>query len=83
MPDVYYESALLILAFVLGGRALEAQARRQTASSLRKLIHLQPATAHVIRGEGEIDIPVGAVRKGDTIVVRPGEKIPVDGVVEE
>ena len=81
--DVYYEAAILILAFVLAGRALEAQAKRQTAGALRKLIHLQPAIAHVIRDVGEVDLPLERVRKGDVIVVRPAEKIPVDGTVIE
>jgi Cu+-exporting ATPase len=81
MADVYYEAAILILAFVLGGRALEAQAKRQTAGALRKLIHLQPAVAHVIRDGEERDLPLEHVRKGDLITVRPSEKIPVDGKV--
>ncbi len=83
MADVYYEAAILILAFVLGGRALEAQAKRQTAGALRKLIHLQPANAHVIRDGEERDFPLDRVRKGDVLVVRPSEKIPVDGTVSE
>ena len=88
MADVYYEAALLILAFVLGGRALEAQAKRRTSTALRKLIHLQPSTAHVMRdsSEGEtreVELPVERLRKGDAIIVRPGERIPVDGEVIE
>ena len=83
MADVYYEAALLILAFVLGGRALEAQAKRRTSSALRKLIHLQPASAHVKRESNEVELPIERVRKGDVIVVRPGERIPVDGEVIE
>ncbi len=79
--DVYYESAVLILAFVLSGRALEARAKRQTTSALRKLIHLGGTTARVERDGAEVDIPVGQVRRGDLIVVRPGEKLPVDGEV--
>ena len=81
MPDVYYESAILILAFVVTGRAMEARAKRQTTSALRKLINLQPATARVIREGTETALPVALVIHGDTIVVRPGEKIPVDGEV--
>lgn len=79
--DVYYEAAVLILAFVVAGRAMEARAKRQTTSALRKLIHLQPATARVIRGGSEAEVPVASVQQGDTIVMRPGEKIPVDGEV--
>lgn len=77
--DVYYEAVLFILSFVLGGRALEARAKRQTTGALRKLIHLRPATAHVIREELELDLAVERIRTGDIVVVRPGEKIPVDG----
>jgi len=79
--DVYYESAVLILAFVLCGRALEARAKRQTTSALRKLIQLGSTTARVVRDAAEIDLPVGQVRRGDLIVVRPGEKLPVDGEI--
>jgi len=79
VPDVYYEAAVLIIAFVVSGRALEARAKRQTTSALRKLIGLQPATAHVVREGIELDAAVGDLRRGDTVVVRPGEKIPVDG----
>jgi len=81
--DVYYEAALLILAFVLGGRALEAQAKRRTSSALRSLIHLQPATAHVIRDGNPLELAVERIRQGDAILVKPGEKIPVDGEVTE
>ncbi len=79
--DVYYESAVLILAFVLSGRALEARAKRQTTSALRKLIHLGATTARVARDGAEIDVPAAQVRRGDLIVVRPGEKLPVDGEI--
>src|SRR6185295_17592193 len=81
MADVYYESAILILAFVVTGRAMEARAKRQTTSALRKLINLQPATARVIRDGSEAALPVALVIQGDAIVVRPGEKVPVDGEV--
>jgi len=83
MKDVYYESAILILAFVVAGRAMEARAKRHTSSALRKLIHLQPATARLWRDGIEADVPVDNLRKGDAIVVRPGEKIPVDGKILE
>jgi P-type Cu+ transporter len=77
--EVYYEAAVLILAFVITGRALEARAKRQTTSALRKLIGLQPATARVIRNFWETDVPVATVKRGEIVVVRPGEKIPTDG----
>ncbi len=85
-PDVYYEAAILILGFVITGKALEARAKRQTTSALRKLIQLQPATARVERelipGEPITgDIPIADVRQGDIVLVRPGDRIPVDGAV--
>jgi len=79
--DVYYEAAVLIVAFVVTGRALEARAKRQTTGALRKLIGLQSPTARVSRDGVECEIPVARVRPGDLIVVRPGEKLPVDGVI--
>jgi Cu+-exporting ATPase len=81
--DIYYEAAILILAFVVSGRALEARAKRQTTTALRKLIALQPPTARVSRDGVEADIPIGQVRRSDLIVVRPGEKLPVDGEVAD
>ena len=80
-PDVYYEAAILIIAFVISGRALEARAKRQTTSALRKLIGLQASTARVARDSSELDLPIAQVRWGDTVVVRPGEKLPVDGQI--
>ena len=79
--DVYYEAVVLIIAFVLAGNALEARAKRNTATALRSLAALQPATARVVRPEGEVDLPIEAVVRGDVIVVRPGERIAVDGEV--
>jgi Cu+-exporting ATPase len=81
MPDVYYEAAVLILAFVISGRALEARAKRQTTSALRKLIGLQASTARVFRDGIEADLSIADVRRGDLVVVRPGEKLPVDGEI--
>jgi Cu+-exporting ATPase len=80
-PDVYYEAVILIIAFILMGNAFEARAKRQTASALRALATLQPPVARVIRGGEPIEIPVAEVRQGDEVVVRPGERIPVDGTV--
>ncbi len=79
--DVYYEAAILIVAFVVTGRALEARAKRQTTSALRKLIGLQAPTARVARDEIEVDVPIAQVRRGDIVVARPGEKLPVDGEI--
>ena len=82
-PDVYYEAAVLILAFVLTGRALEARAKKRTAGALRGLVGLQPSTARTQRIGGDRDVPVGELRPGDVILLRPGERVPIDGVVLE
>jgi Cu+-exporting ATPase len=82
-PDLYYEAAVFIIAFVISGRALEARAKRQTTSALRKLIGLQPSSARVVRDGIEIEIPVEQVRRGEIVIVRPGEKIAVDGEVTD
>jgi Cu+-exporting ATPase len=80
-PDVYYEAVIIIIALILTGNTFEARAKRQTSTALRALVDLQPTTARVVRGELEIDVPVEDVSHGETIVVRPGERLPVDGVV--
>jgi Cu+-exporting ATPase len=77
--DVYYEAVILIIAFILVGNALEARAKRQTSDALRALAALQPPVARVIRDGAEMDVPVESVRPGELIVVRPGERVPVDG----
>ncbi len=82
-PDVYYEAAVVIITLILLGRLLENRARGQTSEAIRKLMGLQAKTARVIRAGEEIDLPIGEVRVGDVILVRPGEKIPVDGKVVE
>jgi Cu+-exporting ATPase len=86
---VYYDSAVIIIGLILLGRYLEARAKGQTSAAMRRLIGLQPKTARVVRGVAgvgaalEIDVPVEEVVVGDVIIVRPGEKIPVDGEVLE
>ena len=80
-PDVYYEAVIIIIALILTGNAFEARAKRRTSAALRALVDLQPKTARVIRGSEEIDLPVEMVGSGETIVVRPGERVPVDGAV--
>ncbi|MDI6907060.1 MAG: heavy metal translocating P-type ATPase [Thermoanaerobacterales bacterium] len=80
---VYYETSAIIITLVLLGRWLEAVAKGRTSQAISKLIALQPRTARVIRDDAEIDIPVDEVRAGDLVVVRPGERLPVDGVVRE
>ena len=78
---VYYEAAVVIITLILLGRFLENRARGQTSEAIRKLMGLQAKTACVIRGEEEINLPIEEVQEGDIILVRPGEKIPVDGKV--
>jgi Cu+-exporting ATPase len=80
-PEVYYESVLFILAFLLLGRWLEARAKSRTQSALRAFLKLQPQSARVIRQGREIEIPIAGVQTQDTVVLRPGERVPVDGVV--
>jgi Cu+-exporting ATPase len=80
-PDVYYEAVIFIIGLVLAGRAIEARARRKTSEALRKLVTLLPSTARVERGSDWIDKPLSQVVSGDTIAVRPGERVPVDGTI--
>ncbi|HEU5184920.1 MAG TPA: heavy metal translocating P-type ATPase [Gemmatimonadaceae bacterium] len=80
-PDVYYEAVIIIIAFILAGNALEARAKRNTSSALRALANLQPRTARLERAGGDVDVPIEQVRRGDIVIVRPGERIPVDGEV--
>ncbi len=78
---VYFETAALIITLILVGKYLEARAKSQTSAAIKTLIGLQPKTARVVRGGQELDIPVAEVRTGEVLVVRPGERIPVDGVL--
>jgi Cu+-exporting ATPase len=80
---VYFEAAAVIVALVLLGRMLEARARGQASDAIRRLLHLQPATARVIRDDVETEVPLDLVFPGDTVVVRPGDRIPVDGTVAD
>ncbi|MBE9106074.1 heavy metal translocating P-type ATPase, partial [Nostoc cf. edaphicum LEGE 07299] len=83
MPDVYYEAAAVITTLILLGRLFENRAKGQTSEAIRKLIGLQARDARVIRNGQEIDVPIQEVQIGDVVLVRPGEKIPVDGEVIE
>lgn len=82
-PALYFESSALLITFILFGKWLEARAKRQTASAIRALMGLRPDTARVRSGGNEWEVPVSQVRVGDVVVVRPGERIPVDGKVLE
>ena len=82
-PHVYFEASSVIIAFILLGRLLEERAKRNTSAAIRKLIGLQPKTVTVLTSEGERILPITSVCQGDVIVVKPGERIAVDGVVSE
>lgn len=79
--DVYFDTSALIIALILLGRLLEARARGRTNEAIKRLAGLGAKTARVVRDGREVDVPVEEVRVGDVFVVRPGEKVPVDGVV--
>jgi Cu+-exporting ATPase len=81
--EVYYEAVAMIIALVLTGNALESRARGKTSEALKKMLLLQPAQARVLRNGMEVDMPAEEVQSGDVVLVRPGERIPVDGVVIE
>ena len=83
-PEVYFESAAVIVTLVLLGQVLELRARRQTSSAIRALLDLSPKAAHRLRTDGsEEEIPLEHIHRGDRLRVRPGDRVPVDGSVEE
>ncbi len=82
-PHVYYEAAVVIITFISLGKLLEEKAKSNTSSAIKKLMGLQPKTLKAIIEGEEQEVPISSVQKGYTIVVRPGEKIPVDGLVTE
>jgi P-type Cu+ transporter len=81
--DVYYEAAAAIIALILLGRTLEARARGKASAAIRRLMDLQPLMARIVRDGAETEVPLAEVRRGDVVVVRPGERIPVDGALIE
>ncbi|NWG05405.1 MAG: copper-translocating P-type ATPase [Chloroflexi bacterium] len=83
MGHVYYETAAVIITLIKLGKFLEARAKGRTSEAIKKLMGLRAKTARVVRGEQEVEVPVDDVRVGDVVLVKPGEKIPVDGVVVE
>ena len=83
MAHFYFEASAVVITLVLLGKWLEARAKRQTTEAIRALNALRPETARVRRGGLEIEMPAGQVRLGDLVVVRPGERVPVDGLVVE
>ena len=80
---VYFEAAATIIALILLGRTLEARARARASAAIRHMMDLQPPTARLLRGDLEIEVAVAEVRPGDILVVRPGDRVPVDGTVIE
>lgn len=80
-PHVYFDGAAMIITLILLGRLLEAKAKGKTSAAIKRLMGLKPKTARVIKDGNEMDIPIEEVMKGDLILVRPGEKIPTDGVI--
>ncbi|UCF64911.1 MAG: copper-translocating P-type ATPase [bacterium] len=83
LRHVYYDTAAVIITLILFGRLLEARAKGKTSEAIKRLLGLQPKTARVIRDHQEVDIPIQEVHVGDVLRVRPGEKIPVDGLIQE
>lgn len=80
-PDVYYEAVVIIIALILTGNAFEARAKRETTRALRALAMLQPQSARVERGGTELEVPINLVVAGDVVLIKPGERLPVDGEV--
>ena len=80
---VYYDTAIIIISLILFGRFLESGAKSRTSSAIHKLMGLRPKTARVQRNHIEVDIPIEDVKQDDIVVIRPGERIPVDGIVTE
>ena len=83
MMEFYFESAAMILTLITVGKMLEARSKGKTTDALKSLMKLAPKTATLLRGGAEVNVPIAEVRKGDIFVVRPGENIPVDGIVLE
>ena len=83
MMEFYFESAAMILTLITVGKMLEARSKGKTTDALKSLMKLAPKTATLLRGGAEVSVPIAEVRRGDIFVVRPGENIPVDGIVLE
>ena len=81
IPELYFETAAFLITFVILGKWLEAQAKGRTSDAIKKLMGLQAKTARVLRNGQTLDIPIDQVVHDDIILVRPGEKVPVDGII--
>ncbi|MFB0565750.1 MAG: heavy metal translocating P-type ATPase [Candidatus Aminicenantaceae bacterium] len=82
-PKVYFDTSAMIIVLIILGRLLESRAKGQTSEAIKKLMGLQPKTARVVKDGKEVDIPIEEVKVGDLVLVRPGERIAVDGIVKE
>ncbi len=82
-PHLYFEASAVVITLVLLGKWLEARAKRQTTAAIRALHALRPDVAHLLGRDGEVDVPIAEILAGDRLVVRPGERIPLDGTVVE
>jgi len=83
MHDLYFESAAMILTLITVGKMLESRSKGKTTDALKGLMDLAPKTATIVKDGTEITVPVEQVKKGDVFTVRPGESIPVDGIIVE
>ncbi|WP_313077485.1 heavy metal translocating P-type ATPase [Melaminivora sp.] len=83
VPHLYFEASAVVITLVLLGKWLEARAKRQTTAAIRALHALRPDVAHLLGRDGEVDVPIAEIMAGDRLVVRPGERIPLDGTVLE
>ncbi len=79
--DTYFDSSAIIIGLILMGKWLEARAKGRTTGAIKRLVGLQAKTARLVRASGDVDVPIGRVQPGDLLRVRPGEKVPTDGVV--
>ena len=82
-PHLYFEGSAVVITLVLLGKWLETRAKQQTTEAIRALHAMRPDTAHWLGGDGEVDVPVDEILAGDAIVVRPGERLPLDGTLQE
>jgi P-type Cu+ transporter len=82
-PHLYFETSAILITLIILGKLLEATAKSRTSEAIKALMGLEAKTAHVLRGDSEVDVPIEAVQVEDVLVVRPGEKVPVDGVIVE
>ena len=81
--NIYYDAAAVVITFIILGKYLENKTKGKTSSIIRKMLELQPKTARLKKGDEEVEVPIELIKMGDIIIVRPGEKIPVDSIVVE